>query len=87
MFERRPPVPSTHGNVGGDLEIFLQWFQSRWYNPQKVVYMDPHLKDMYIGVRAIYSETTVFHTTHYMEFQGLLLENLRAGQAQVLTWT
>ena len=26
--------------------IVLQWIESRLHNPQKVVYMDPHLKDI-----------------------------------------
>ena len=26
--------------------VKLQWFQSRWHNPEKVVYMDPHIKVM-----------------------------------------
>ena len=39
------------GNTDGHSEQkfrakFLQWVQSRWHNPQKVVYMDPHLNDM-----------------------------------------
>ena len=28
-----------------DVDI-IQWFKSRWRNPPKVVYMDPHLKDI-----------------------------------------
>ena len=24
--------------------ISLQWVESRWHNPQKVVYMDPYIK-------------------------------------------
>ena len=27
-------------------ELDIEWVQSRWHNPQKVVYMDPHLEDM-----------------------------------------
>ena len=25
------------------ISLYLQWFQSRWHNPQKVVYMEPPL--------------------------------------------
>ena len=33
--------------------ILLLWFQSRWHNPQKVVDMDPHIKDIFGFVPSI----------------------------------
>lgn len=31
----------------------VQWFQSTWHNPQKVVYLDPHTKDIFAFVPSI----------------------------------
>ena len=36
------------------MRLFLQWFQSRWHNPPKVVYMDRNVTDILGFVCAIY---------------------------------
>ena len=59
------------------LVIQLQWFQSRWRNPPKVVYMDPHIKD--IWVCAICSEATIIYIYIYIYIDVLVLTCLQVS--------